>query len=251
MISLTDIVPRIRKLNGFSSDQFKNRNGIGHFVFINEVTKQFYETKTINAEGYLRGIERVLRGIEKHFSERLSTALLSSGGKDWSLYFHPDELPQTELEKIHAALKDYQHLRRHSTRTYNQEKTTWVYVVTHKESGRRLHILADQETNHEAAVGLFMRKWKQNNNDGLDRKVISLNTYYQCMRDFQKAAEAFDKGQFLGFDYYHIDSLQNVTRNTAREHTTNSNRVDTIKYYQSAYNRSREYAASVENHAQV
>jgi uncharacterized protein (DUF3084 family) len=126
-----------------------------------------------------------------------------------------------------------------------------VYVVTHKESGRRLHILADQETNHEAAVGLFMRKWKQNNNDGLDRKVISLNTYYQCMRDFQKAAEAFDKGQFLGFDYYRFDGLQNVTRNTAREHTTNSNRVDTIKYYQSAYNRSREYAASVENHAQV
>lgn len=251
MISLADIVPRIRKLNGFSSDQFKNRNGIGHFVFVNEVTKQFYETKTINAEGYLRGIERVLRGTEKHFSERLSTALQTTDVNDWSLYFHPTELSQSDLEKILESLKDYQQLRRHSTRTYNQEKTTWVYEVTHTQSGRRLHILANQETAMEAGVALFMRKWKQNNNDGLDRKVISLNTYYQCMRDFQKAAEAFDKGAFEAFEYRCVDSLQNVTRNVAREHTTNSNRVDTTKYYQSAYNRSRDYVASVDDNPQV
>lgn len=251
MISLTNILPEIRTLNGFDPTYFKNREGVGHFIFIQETTKQYYIAKTINAVGYLRGIERVIKGTATNFGERLTNALLTTDIKDWSVYFYPGDMQQSKMNQVLELLKDYQLIRRHSTRAHNKEKTTWVYVVTHKESGRRFHILSDDEIDHEQAVGLFMRKWKQNNSDGLERKVISLGVYYQCMHDFQKAADSIEKSDFLAFDFFCVTNLQSVTRQQARFITSSSNRIDTTKYYQAAYNKSKKHVTSMDHNQEV
>lgn len=235
MTTLTDLVPDLRELNGFDAGFFKYRNGKGHLLFVNNTQKRFYETKTINAAAYLSACVRAFKGAPKAFGEDFGNMIDQTTEKDWSVYFRPENMLQLELETICKFLSDYQRVLKRSTRKNNQQKTTWVYLLKHKPSGRRFHLLADDPLDHVQAIGMFMRHWKQNNTDCLDRKMIPLGSYYRAMHHFQEATIAIQKRDYLQFEFATVDNLQEVTREVARRTTTNMNRVDTIKYFQNIY----------------
>lgn len=251
MTTLTDLVPDLRELNGFDSSFFKYRNGKGHLLFVNNAQKRFYETKTINASAYLAACVRAFKGAPKCFGENFGNMIDQTTERDWSVYFRPENMLQLELDTICKFLSDYQRVVKRSTRKNNQQKTTWVYLLSHKASGRRFHLLADNPMEQVEAIGMFMRHWKQNNTDCLDRKMIQLGSYYESMHHFQEATCAIQKHDYLQFEFATVQNLQGVSREKARHTTTNMNRVDTIKYFQNIYKRLKQNGSTLVHQAQA
>lgn len=250
MTTIVSLIPSIVQLNGFDTNYFKHRNTEGDLAFVQRVTKRYYITHSINVSNFLLACNRIFSGSPSSFSPDFTTMLEESNPSDWMVFYRPKKFLQEELDKFHRFYSDHQHVKKRSARSQSSSSPVWVYAMTHKPSGRRFHMTMDKPCNHEELTGHFMRHWKNNNTDSLDRGMIHLGSYFKAMHHFQEATKSLVLGKLEDFEFSTLENFQGVDRKTARYATTHTNRLDTIRYFQGIYNALRAGNARTVREAQ-